>query len=127
MPIEKWSDRVRVIHLADDPQFTDDMQLMEQQCSAGSSSSSPANDSSSSSSNGQCGDVVLDFASVHFVNSSNVARMLRLRSLMNSRDCKLVVCNVPTQVWGTFLVTGLDKLFNFSDNVTTALATLQMK
>ena len=31
-----------------------------------------------------------------------------------------------SSVWGTFLGTGLDQLFEFSDNVTTALATLQM-
>ena len=32
--------------------------------------------------------------------------------------------NVSTQVWGSFLVTGLDKVFEFSDSVSTALATL---
>src|SRR5256885_5562534 len=26
MPIEKWSDQVSVVHLADDPQFTDDLE-----------------------------------------------------------------------------------------------------
>jgi len=30
-------------------------------------------------------------------------------------------------VWGAFLVTGLDKMFDFSDNVMTALATLQLE
>jgi anti-anti-sigma factor len=108
MPIEKWSDKVNVLHLADDPQFSDDLASLEAQTTA-----KPA-------------DAVLDFAAVHFINSSNIARLLRMRKLMITKDRRLMVCGVSTQVWGTFLVTGLDKVFSFSDNVTTALATLQM-
>ena len=108
MPIEKWSDRVNVLHLADDPQFTDDLQMLESQLNT-----KPA-------------DAVLDFSAVHFVNSSNISRLLKIRKQMIGCDRRLVICGVNTQVWGTFLVTGLDKVFEFSDNVPTALATLQM-
>ena len=69
---------------------------------------------------------VLDFAAVHFINSSNIARILRMRKLMITKGRRMVICGVSTQVWGTFLVTGLDKVFEFSDSVTTALATLQI-
>ena len=65
-------------------------------------------------------------ASVRFINSSNIARLLRLRNQMVQQDDRLVLCNVSTQVWSAFLITGLDKVFTFSDNVTTALATLQI-
>ena len=108
MPIENWSDDVTVVHLADDPQFTDDLEALEHRLGQGKS------------------DVVLDFASVHFINSSNLARLLKLRKKMNVNGSKLVFCNVTTQVWGAFLVTGLDKVFEFSDNVPTALATIQL-
>ena len=108
MPIENWSDDVTVVHLADDPQFTDDLEALEHRLVQGKS------------------DVVLDFASVHFINSSNLARLLKLRKKMNVNGSKLVFCNVTTQVWGAFLVTGLDKVFEFSDNVPTALATIQL-
>jgi anti-anti-sigma factor len=108
MPVEKWSDQVVVAHLADDPQFTDDLQSIEDSNSTGQK------------------DVVLDFAAVHYVNSSNLARLLKLRKSMIGGDRRLVICSISTQVWGTFLVTGLDKVFEFSDNVPTALATLQM-
>ena len=37
-----------------------------------------------------------------------------------------MLCGVTNHVWGAFLITGLDKVFEFSDNVPTALATLQM-
>ena len=105
MPVEKWSDTVVVAHLADDPQFTDDVLAVEADGSR---------------------DAVLDFAGVRMVNSSNLARLLKLRKMADGRDGRLLLCSVSTQVWGAFLVTGLDKVFEFSDNVPTALATLQM-
>ena len=108
MPVEKWSDNVVVVHLADDPQFTDDLQALEMP------PLSPGTNA------------VLDFAAVHYVNSSNLAKLLRLRKQMVSSESRMVLCNISTQVWGTFLITGLDKIFEYSDNVTTALATLQM-
>ena len=108
MPLEKWSENTVVVHLADDPQFSDDLDAVEQCLTQG-----------------RC-DTVLDFGSVRFVNSSNIARLLRLRNLVVQHDGRLVLCNVTTQVWSAFLITGLDKVFTFSDNVTTALATLQI-
>ena len=108
MPIEKWSDKVNVLHLSDDPQFTDDLQALENQLDT-----KPA-------------DAVLDLAAVHFINSSNIARLLKIRKLMINHNRRLVLCGVSTQVWGSFLVTGLDKVFEFSDSVTTALATVQI-
>jgi anti-anti-sigma factor len=108
MPVEKWSENVAVVHLADDPQFTEDILSIEESPTLAKS------------------DVVLDCAAVHFVNSSNIARLLKLRKQMVTLERRLVLCSLGTQVWGTFLVTGLDKVFEFSDNVPTALATLQM-
>jgi anti-anti-sigma factor len=107
MPIEKWSDSVIVVHVADDPQFSEDLSAAERQ--------SPA-----------C-NAVLDFAAVHYINSSCIAKLLRLRRhLLSQKNAKLILCNLSNQVWGTMLVTGLDKIFEVSENVPTALATLQM-
>ncbi len=108
MPVEKWSERVAVVHLADDPQFSDDLEGVEDALAQGPM------------------DAVLDFGAVHYVNSSNIARLLKLRKKIGSTDSRLVLCNISTQVWGAFLITGLDKLFELSDNVPTALATLQI-
>ena len=108
MPVEKWSERVSVVHLADDPQFTDDLEGVEQALGQGPM------------------DAVLDFGGVHYVNSSNIARLLKLRKMIATAQSRLVLCNISTQVWGAFLVTGLDKIFELSDNVPTALATLQI-
>lgn len=108
MALEKWSEQVYVARLLDDPQFTDDLQLLSDQLARSGTSA------------------VLDFATVKYVNSSNIARLLRLRKQAISADQKLVLCGLSTQLWGTFLSTGLDKVFDFSESVTTALATLQI-
>jgi anti-anti-sigma factor len=108
MPVEKWSDTVLVAHLADDPQFSDDILSVEDSIETG------------------VRDAVLDFAAVQFLNSSNLARLLKLRKQMTTGDRRLMLCSISNKVWGAFLVTGLDKIFQFSDNVPTALATLQL-
>jgi anti-anti-sigma factor len=107
MPLEQWSDKIVVVHLADDPQFIEDMQSL----------AAPVRDNAS---------IVLDFSGVRYVNSSNISQMLKLRKQMVATDARLVLCGVNTQVWGVFLITGLDKIFEFTDNVPTALATLQI-
>ena len=108
MPIEKWSDKIVVVHLADDPQFTDDMESL----------AGPIR-------RDQC--IVLDFGGVHYINSSNISRLLRLRKTFITTEARMIICAMNTQVWSVFLTTGLDKIFEFSDNVPTALATLQME
>lgn len=108
MPVEKWSDSVVVVHLANEPQFSDDLESLEECIAQGRV------------------DVVLNFSAVGYVNSSNIARLLKVRKMTVTGDSKLVLCGVNTRIWSTFLLTGLDKIFKFSDNVTTGLATVQM-
>lgn len=108
MAIQKWSENITIVELGNDPQFTDELtsviETLEEEPS----------------------DVVLNFSAVSFVNSSNVAKLLRLRKQMMSCDRRMLLCGVNTQVWGVFLVTGLDKIFTFTGDIATALATLQM-
>jgi len=108
MSTQKWSDEITVAELGDDPSFSDDLvSLLD------STQAEPA-------------DLVLNFAAVSFVNSSNVAKLLRLRKQISSAGKRLVLCGVNTQVWGIFLVTGLDKIFDFTNDISTALTTLQV-
>jgi len=110
MPIQNWSEKVLLVELADDPQFTDDLTgLLE-----------TIEDNSDH-------DVVLNFQNVTFLNSSNVAKLLKLRKLLVvNHQRKLKLCGVSTHVWGVFLVTGLDKIFDVYDDVATGLASLQL-
>jgi anti-anti-sigma factor len=108
MAIENWSENVAVVRLGDDPQFSEDMQSLNKALES------------------RWYDVVLDFSQVEFLNSSNLGSMLRLRKRMIDLERRLVLCGLKDQVWGALLVTGLDKVFDFSDDVATGLATLHM-
>jgi anti-anti-sigma factor len=109
MPIENWSDTILLVELQDDPGFTDDMTVLIDLVQENKEL-----------------DVVLNFAGVNFLNSSNVAKLLRLRKLLLSNERRLRLCGVNNHVWGLFLVTGLDKVFNFSDDVSMGLASVQI-
>lgn len=111
MSIEQWSDNVLLVKLADDPQFSDELNTLLEQCQQQKTL-----------------DVVLDFSDVSYLNSSNIALLLRLRKCVvvnNQRRLKL--CCINSQVWGVFLVTGLDRLFDVVEDVPSALASLQMQ
>ena len=108
MAIQNWSDDIIVVALGDDPQFSDDLTALTEGIEA------------------KARDVVLNFAAVGFINSSNIAKLLRLRKEMLGSNKNLVLCGVNTQVWGVFMVTGLDKIFQFTNDISTALATLQL-
>ena len=110
MPFERWSDQVAVVHLADDPQFAEDMEQVMSLVKA------------------ERLNVVLDFATVHFINSSKISeQLLKLRKQTVAAESRMIMCAMNNQVWGAFLVTGLDKIFEFSDNVMMGLATLQIE
>jgi anti-anti-sigma factor len=109
MSIERWSDSILKVELQADPAFTDDLAALLEQTEG----ESPCH-------------VVLDFSGVSYVNSSNIAKLLKLRRQLQDRKRRLVLCSIDTSVWGMFLVTGLDKVFEFTDNLATALASVQL-
>lgn len=109
MSIENWSDEIVVVELQDDPAFTDDVTALCEEL------------------NGRKDvDVVLNFAGINHVNSSNIAKLLKLRKKLITNKRRLVICGIETNVWGLFLVTGLDKVFEFADDVANGLATVQL-
>jgi anti-anti-sigma factor len=111
MPIENWSDNVLLVELADDPQFTDDCNAL-----LDTLESDPKYD------------VVLNFQNVNFLNSSNIAKLLKLRKIQTSNhNRKLKLCAINTHVWGVFLVTGLDKIFDVYDDLATGLASVSLE
>lgn len=110
MPIQNWSENIVVVTLNNDPAYTDDLNSLIEMLSSRPSL-----------------DVVLNMAGVAYLNSSNIAKLLRLRKQMISNGRRLKLCGITSHVWGVFLVTGLDKVFEFVDDVSTALAALQLE
>ena len=109
MSIKDWSDNIILAELQDDPLFSDDLNSIQETlerrhgCHA-----------------------VLNFAGVNFLNSSNIAKLLKLRKLMHSTGGGLRLCGINTSAWGVFLVTGLDKIFDFCDDVPSGRASVQL-
>ncbi len=109
MSIETWSDSIIVVELQADPGFTDDVTALLEQLTVNTDV-----------------DVVVNFGAVNYLNSSNIAKLLKLRKSVLTNRRRLVLCQINTNVWGLFLVTGLDKVFEFADSVATALAAVQL-
>ena len=110
MPIQNWSENIVLVELQDDPVLTDDLNGLIDQLREHPHV-----------------DVVADFSNVNYLNSSNIARLLKVRKIvMVSNRRKMKLCAISAQVWGVFLITGLDKLFEFADNVALGLAAIQI-
>jgi anti-anti-sigma factor len=103
MSIESRDARTLVARLADDPQFTADVDsLMSQDLP-------------------ERPHIVLDLSDVHYMNSSNIAKLLRLRKMVIEQDGRLVLVTPSSQVWSVFTVTGLDKVFHFAGDLKSGL------
>jgi hypothetical protein len=156
MPITPWSDRILIAELSDEPLFSEDMESLSQRLGPaaagrgpgpaalghrpGASGSGPRGlsrapghaeaDSGASSGDGSgeggAPDLILNMKSVTFLNSSNIAQLLRLRKQLLAAQRRLRICAVADPVWSVLLLTGLDKVFDFTSDVSTALASLQM-
>ena len=86
MAIQQWSEKITLADLQDDPQFTEDinaiLDLVQTRTDV---------------------DVVLNFGEVTFLNSSNIAKLLKLRKhVMITNDRRLKLCGISTHVWGVF-------------------------
>ncbi len=111
MPVEEWSDKIWLVQLDEEPALSED--LMQVKDKAHAATNMP--------------DIVLDFAAVNHMNSSNLSQLLRLRKEAIDRDSKLRIAGLTDALWAVFLTTGLDKVFEFAQNVPLALAGLQIE
>jgi len=109
MATQEWSEDIIVVDLADDPELSDELTAMAERIEKDPK------------------DIVLNFASVKFLNSSNISRLLKLRKVVLDEKRRLCLCGIAIQVWGVFLLTGLDALFEVAEDTATALASLQIK
>jgi anti-anti-sigma factor len=108
MPIESWSEQIVLVNLPPEPDFTEEMQGLVEYLEE-----KPA-------------DVVLNFDGVEGLNSSNIAHLLRARQQLVQLDRRLMLTGINDRVWSVLSVTGLDQVFEFAEDVGTALAALQM-
>ena len=112
MPLQDWSETTLIAEMKDEPMFSEDFEsLIGRVESAGNSSP----------------DVIVNMLGVSRLNSSNLSQLLRLRKTLIARGRRMRICSVEEAVWSVFVVTGLDQLFEFTDDVSTSLASLQIE
>jgi len=70
-------------------------------------------------------DVVIDFSRVEIINSANISNLLILHNLLQNSGHRLIFCNVATVTKCIFVVAGLNEIFNFVDDRSSALASVQ--
>lgn len=108
-----WSDNIVVADLTDEPEFSEELNDLYSRLRDERGDKLP--------------NVVLNLAGVSYLNSSNIAQLLRVRKLLIEGDRKLKLSSVGDSVWSIMLLTGLDKVFHFAPDKATAIAGLQIE
>lgn len=107
-----WSDDIAISELSDEPAISEELTgLIDRVAQAAETTPH----------------IVLNLGSVTYLNSSNIAQLLKLRAGLSKAGRKLKLCSVSDEVWSVFHVTGLDKVFHFAPDPMTALAGLQLE
>lgn len=70
-------------------------------------------------------DVIIDFSKVEILNSSNISNLLILRGMLQEHGHQLILCSVAVITKCIFTVAGLDEIFVFADDESSALAVVQ--
>ena len=108
-----WSDNIVIANLADEPALSDELSMICERIE-----------------NAEDGEpiphAVLDFHEVSYVNSSNIAQLLRLRKNLEANDRQLILSGVSDEVMSVLVVTGLNKVFEFAPDLITAIASIQI-
>lgn len=112
MPTE-WSEDIVITELSDEPALSEELNALIERVEGLDSLLVPH--------------VVLNTSGVTYVNSSNIAQLLKLRKRLAECQRRLKLCSVHEDVWTVLLATGLDRVFQFAPDPMTALAGLQLE
>ncbi len=108
-----WSDTIVIANLADEPALSDELSMIcERIEQAGEGEPIPH--------------AVLEFQEVSYVNSSNIAQLLRLRKNLEAHNRQLILCGISDEVMSVLVITGLNKVFSFAPDLLTAIASIQI-
>lgn len=108
-----WSDDIVLANLADEPALSDELGTILERIRRLEGSDAMPN-------------VVLDFSSVSYINSSNIAQLLQLRQALEPAGRQLRLVAVAGDVMEVMGTTGLDRVLSFSPDMLTALASVQI-
>lgn len=111
MAIE-WSEGIVVADLQDEPALSDELNILHDRLADAAEGAAPS--------------FVLSFETVSYINSSNIAQMLKLRKRVDELGSELVLSGVSGDIRDVLKITGLDRVFTIVPDKLTALASLQL-
>lgn len=111
-----WSDNIVLVQLADEPSLSDELATLQDRLEAVAKNDGEP-----------VPHVVLDFSAVSYINSSNIAQLLRLSKHLSEHSRQFRLSGLSDEVWSVMMVTGLDKVFRFAPDTLTALAAIQIE
>lgn len=112
-----WSESIIITELSDEPSLSEELSSLIQRIEAVRIGDA----------GGHVPHVVLNFAAVSYVNSSNLAQLLRVRKGLEARHRLLKLCSLSEDLRSVFQVTGLDRVFRIAPDPMTALAGIQIE
>ena len=106
MTLNQWSDEILILELYDEPDFSEDTDSLLSKLRSDEDVNF---------------NVIIDLQQVSKLNSSNLGALVEIKKLLQARGKRMVVCNISDAIWSTMLATGLDQVFEFIEDTTTAL------
>jgi anti-anti-sigma regulatory factor len=70
-------------------------------------------------------DIIIDFSGVEILISASICNLTLLEKFLSARRHQLVLCSVPIRIMCMFIRLGLETLFKFADDKSSALITLR--
>ena len=70
-------------------------------------------------------DVIIDFSKVEIITSSSIGNLIILHNLLHRQGRRLILYNVAPVTRCIFVVAGLKDIFDFADDKSTALSSMQ--
>ena len=111
MTLNQWSEDVLILELQDEPDFSEDTDSLLVKLK---------------NSDVLVSDVIIDLQQVATLNSSNLGALIECEKLLSKKDRRMIICNINDGIWSTMLATGLDQVFTFIEDTTTALTSLMV-
>jgi anti-anti-sigma factor len=106
MTLNQWDDNILIMELLDEPDFSEDTDTLILKLREG---------------NEPFPNVIVDLQNVATLNSSNLGALIEIKKILQTKDRRMVICNISDPIWSTMLATGLDQVFEFIEDTTTAL------
>jgi anti-anti-sigma factor len=108
MPLRQEPDGILILDLADEPQFSADLQALSDRLRT----YGPAS-------------VVVNMSAITLLNSSQWAALVQLRTRLNAGNKRMLLAAVPSRLQAALKMSGLDRAFTCAPDLKSARVALQ--